>query len=70
MKTRSVFDETFEIAINLMTLQGHVRVILMVSGWMTHEEDYKRSFGVIPDHLSLAVGIVVVFSCNCFINWM
>jgi hypothetical protein len=46
--------------------KGHVRVIIMVSGWMTHEEDYKRSFGVIPAQLSLSVGSRRKATTSCF----
>jgi hypothetical protein len=36
----------------------------MVSGWMHHEEDYKRSFGIMPTQLSLAERLARFYSMH------
>ena len=36
-------------------MQGKMEVMVMVSGWMEEDEDDKRTFGVLPDQMSLKV---------------
>lgn len=33
--------------------QGHLAIMVMISGWMKKENDYQRAFGVVPDTLPL-----------------
>ena len=32
--------------------EGKMAVIISVSGWLNHKEDYKRSMGIVPDDMS------------------
>jgi hypothetical protein len=34
-------------------LQDKMEVMIMVSGWMEEDEDDKRTFGVVPEHMGL-----------------
>lgn len=34
---------------------SQLAVIIMVSGWIEDREDYKRAFGVLPEHMGLQV---------------
>ena len=33
--------------------KGQLAVIIMISGWMQDDEDYKRAFGIVPSHMEL-----------------
>lgn len=44
-------------------LQDKMEVIIMVSGWMEEDEDDKRTFGVVPDEMSLLVSGYFLSNC-------
>eukprot|EP01039_Chlorochromonas_danica_P008478 gene8478-9344_t len=48
-RTRGVSEFEFELH---SEKKGQMAIMIMVSGWMENDEDYKRAFGVLPEILS------------------
>jgi hypothetical protein len=40
-------------------------VVIMVSGWMIEEDDYRKTFGVIPEEMSLGERLRRFYELHC-----
>jgi len=60
-RTKGITDFEFESH----GKQGKAAVMVMVSGWVLHKEDYKRTFGIVPDTMSLEERLVRFYQIHC-----
>lgn len=45
--------------------QGQVAVMIMISGWLESEEDYKRSFGILPKEMTFRERLFRYYQLYC-----
>jgi hypothetical protein len=49
---------------SITQLQDKMEVMIMVSGWMEEDEDDKRTFGVVPDHMGFQERLTRFYRIN------
>lgn len=45
--------------------QGQLAVMIMVSGWMEANEDYKRAFGIMPAEMTFKERLMRFYEAHC-----
>lgn len=64
-RTRGIEEFEFEQYNDNFGDKRKLAVVIMVSGWMIDEDDYRKTFGVIPDEMSLEERLRRFYELHC-----
>ena len=64
-RTRGIEEFEFEEPLEHCGDRRKLSVVIMVSGWMIDAEDHRKTFGVVPQELSLEERLTRFYAIHC-----